>query len=1233
MRVFLSCTLTGFVIGAGALASSGAPKPPAQKQAVVAAPDFNAEVRPILASHCFKCHGPDDKKRMAGLRLDLRDAAIAPAGSGKRAVVPGKPAASELIRRILASDSGVMPPAHTKNPLSPVEKQILNRWVATGAEYRQHWAFVAPKQASLPPVKLKSWPRNPIDYFVLSRLEKEVLRPSPEADRYTLLRRVSLDLIGLPPTPEETDAFVNDKSPDAYEKVVDRLLASPRYGERWARRWLDLARYADTNGYEKDRARSIWPYRDWVINALNDDMPFNQFTVEQLAGDLLVREALKKPGSGGEASYAHLPPSLQSKLIATGFHRNTMLNEEGGIDPLEYRFHAMTDRVSTTATTWLGLTVGCAQCHTHKFDPIPHREYYQFFAFLNNADEPEIDVLKPDLEAKRTTLLAAIDAREKALASRFPAEGEYRWSTPQVVSTSAQSRALFAPQSDGSLLVSGTNPETDTYTVTLNASSGSFGALRLEAIPDPSLGHNGPGRTPHGNFVLSEISVKVAPKDRPEAARVVKLARAEADFSQDTFPAGNAIDGNPATGWAIHGPDPWNVRRTATFYFQEPVKLDGGQWTVELAQQHGMQHTLGRFRLSLGELSGDTRPLEARRQENLERKFKEWQTREAARAVRWTVLRPTSAKSNLPLLTVQPDDSVLASGDQTKRDVYDLGLRTDLKGITAIRLEALPDDRLPKHGPGRIFYEGPFGDFHLSEVTLTSGGKPVKISRATQTFGSSAQATLDGNPQTGWSINGGQGQAHAAVFDLAEPLADASDLNFQLLFERYFAAGLGRFRISVTNDPRSAEAAFPAEVEKTLLIPEGSRTAEQRDQLLRYFLSVAPELAGERDEIKKLRAQVPQPPTTLVMSERPAENPRPTFIHNRGEFLQPTEKVEPGTLGVLHPLPKDAPRNRLTFARWLVDPRNPLVGRVTVNRQWAAFFGQGIVRTLEDFGYQGAPPTHPELLDYLAAAFSGVSGSSSAKGNPEPGTRNPELNWSLKKLHRLIVTSATYRQSSRVTPDLLAKDPQNRLLTRGPRFRMEAEMIRDAALKESGLLTDKLGGPSVFPPQPPGVTSEGTYGALAWTPSTGEDRYRRGLYTFTKRTAPFAMTLTFDGPSGEACVARREVSNTPLQALTLLNDTVFTETAQALGKLIAARSGSVEAKVDYLFRRCLTRPPSPDEVTVLIRYYDTQKTRLDKKELNAEALAGHSGEGASDIAAWTLVARSLLNLDEAVTKE
>jgi hypothetical protein len=435
-----------------------------------------------------------------------------------------------------------------------------------------------------------------------------------------------------------------------------------------------------------------------------------------------------------------------------------------------------------------------------------------------------------------------------------------------------------------------------------------------------------------------------------------------------------------------------------------------------------------------------------------------------------------------------------------------------------------------------------------------------------------------------------------------------------MVFEQYYSAGLGRFRISVTTDTRPIDASnLPAQIEELLLIPAAQRSAEQRDKLLRHYLSIAPELATERDAIRKLENQLPAYPTTLVMAERPASETRPTHIHERGEFLKPTDRVEPGVLSMLPPFPKDTPRDRLTFARWLVAPDNPLVGRVTMNRQWAAFFGRGIVRTTEDFGFQGDPPTHPELLDWLAVEF-------------------VKRGWSMKQMHRLIVTSATYQQASQATLDKLEKDPQNKLLARGPRLRLEAELVRDAALTMSGLLASKVGGSSVFPPQPPGISSEGAYGALPWTVSPGADRYRRGLYTFSKRTAPFAMFGTFDAPSGEACVARREVSNTPLQALTLLNDSVFVEAAQALGRSTAANSGTVETKALELFRRCLVRPPNEAELKMLTDFYRAQKTRIDNKEVDARAVAGLGDGDARERAAWTAVARVLLNLDETITK-
>lgn len=1005
----------GFV---GAFAVAG--RPVAARGPESTGPDFTRDVRPILSEHCFKCHGPDDAARKANLRLDLREAAIGKADSGSLPIVPDKPEASEVVRRIFSSDADeMMPPPAANKPLTDAKKKILRDWIAAGAEYKAHWAFVPPKTSAPPNVGHSNWPRNAIDEFILARLEKAGLSPSPEADRYTLARRVSLDLIGLPPTPEEVDTFVNDPSPDAYERLVDRLLASPHYGERWGRRWLDLARYADTNGYEKDRARSIWPYRDWVLDAVNADMPFDKFTIEQIAGDML-------------------PHATVADRIATGFHRNTMLNEEGGIDPLEFRFYAMVDRVNTTGVVWLGLTVGCAQCHTHKFDPIPQRDYYRMMGLLNNADEIDVDVPKSDLVRRRLAIDKKIAAAKADLPNRFPPGGQ----------------------------------------------------------------------------------------------------------------AGRA---------------------------------------------------------------------------NFDKKFDEWNRTESARAVRWTNLHPVSATSNLPHLTVQSDDSILASGDQSKSDRYKIVFENLPTEITALRLEALPDDSLPQHGPGRVFYEGPFGDFELSELTAAVDGAPVRFKSAAQSFASNpigAAAAIDGSPLTSWTINKGQGRSHAAVFILDQPLKNAKRLSLEMLFEYYYPAGLGHFRVSAATGPIGADRqVLPPKVDDILAIPVAKRSAQQQAFLAGHFASIAPELQAERKKIEKLRDSEPALPTSLIMSERPPQNPRPTYVHKRGEFLQPTERVEPQVPSMFAPTSKDRPHNRLEFARWLVDAQNPLVGRVTMNRQWQAFFGRGLVRTTEDFGFQGTPPTHPELLDWLAIEF-------------------VRHKWSLKAMHRLIVTSATYRQSSHLTPESAAADPENKLLSHMPRLRLEAELVRDSQLKSSGLLTEKIGGPSVFPPQPNSVTTEGTYGGLVWNVATGPDRYRRSLYTFSKRTAPFAMLSTFDAPSGEACVARREVTNTPLQALTLLNDAMFVEFAQGLARDVVTKSdGRPEQIARKLFRRALTRPPEQQELAALIAFQEKTLERLrhdsdDAKKL-APAAVSKAGAGTdrATLASWTAVARTLLNLDEAITKE
>ena len=949
--------------------------------------DFSRDIRPILSNYCFKCHGPDEGDRQGGLRLDVRAAAISALDSGTTAIVPGKTVESALVQRIVSDDPDLkMPPPSSNKQLSDAQKAMLRNWVAEGADYQPHWAFVKPQHSVPPAVEGSVSPvQNPIDSFLGQRLQREGLAMSPEADRMTLVRRAYLDLIGILPTPEEADAFVNDASPNAYELLVDRLLASPHYGERWARRWLDLARYSDSNGYEKDRTRSIWPYRDWVINALNADMRFDQFTIRQIAGDML-------------------PGATIDDMVATGFHRNTMLNEEGGVDPLEFSFLSNVDRVGTTATVWLGLTMACAQCHTHKYDPISHKEFYQFMAFFDQAEEPMIEVPQPDLAVRRAELESQIAAIETSLA---------------------------------------------------------------EKLPDRS-------------------------------------------------------------------------------------------------------------------------------------RFDQWVEQASHKAIDWTILEPIKMASNLPRLERLEDNSILASGDQTKRDVYDISLANNQRpSIRAIRLEAIPHPSLPSGGPGREYYgEGVYGDFFLSKFTAAVQGTSIKLASVIQTVGD-AKGILDDVVETGWSIGGHVGQPQIAIVTLAEPIGNATQIDLQLIFEKYQASALGRFRISVTGDPRPLETIqYPTDVEAILCKPTADRTDAERGRLFNYYLTIAPELEPERAKVAELRKQLPKYPTTLAMKQRPADRYRPTQRHHRGEFLQPQEAVGAGTLEVLHALPQDAPRDRLAFAKWLVDRENPLVGRVTMNRHWAAFFGHGLVRTTEDFGTQGELPSHPELLDWLAVEFM-------------------DHGWSQKVMHKLIVMSATYRQSSRLNSDLLQRDPQNRLYARGPRVRLEAELVRDSFLAAAGLLGHKLNGPSVFPPQLNSITTEAAFVPMEWKVSEGEDRYRRSLYTFSKRSAPFAMYSTFDAPSGEACLPRRDISNTPLQALTLLNDAMFFETAQVLGQRYATTDGAMETRAADVFRRCLTRPPEADELAELVKFLQEQRVRFP----NDESLV------------WTMLVRTILNLDEMIVKQ
>ncbi len=1184
--------------------------------------DFVKHVQPILQTSCVECHSADNKK--GRLRLDAKQFAFAGGQSGE-VIAKGKSDGSTLVRRV-RGEGGEKQMPFKRSPLPEEQIRILKAWIDQGADWpdgvdgvvkeeKHHWSFVKPVRAEPPAVKQGGWVRNPIDAFVLARLEKEGLAPSPEAAKNELIRRLSLDLIGLPPTLAETDAFLADQSPDAYEKLVDRLLASPHYGERWARQWLDAARFADTNGYEKDRPRNVWPYRDWVINALNRDLPFDRFAIEQIAGDMM-------------------PNATPEQIIATGFHRNTLLNEEGGIDVEEFRFKALVDRIETTSKTWLGLTFQCAQCHNHKYDPVTQKEYYRLFAMLNNADEPEFQLPDAAIAAKRAEIAAQAERLEANLANEFPAEPqEVKWTALQPEKLKAASGATLTASGDGAVLASGASAPTDAYKFQVHGDFAGVTALRVETLTDPSLPKNGPGRAPNGNFFLSELKVTASAAGEKKG-RPVAISVALADVAQKDCAATLAIDGNPGTGWAIDdGSGALNQNRTATFQLAQPI--GAGVKTLSFTiDQNLPAHALGKFRVSAGRpmLSSDGSEALVAKRSRLHKQLAEWEKQAAAKAGRWTVVRPGKMTSRgHATMTTQPDGSVLVTGDWPNNDVYTLELSTELSGVTGIKLEVLPDESLPENGPGRAPLHAT-GDFMLSEFEVSAAPangelQPVKPSKASHSFASqnrSAEAALDGRADTGWSIGPRTGEPHQAVYALPAGVGGAGGTKLLVTLTQQYIhqTTIGRFRISVTTDAQPAAASeLPPEAEAILATTApADRTAEQQKRIEKEFLRFTPELALHRQKIAELRKSMPQFQRTLAMRERDPKNARVTHLYHRGEFLQPRDAMTPGVPGILHPLPSGTPANRLGLAKWLVDENNPLVGRVVMNRAWASFFGRGIVNTVEDFGMMGEPPSHPELLDWLATEFI-------------------RQRWSMKAMHRLLVTSATYRQDGRVTPALLQRDSGNVLLARGPRNRVEAEMVRDLALSVSGLLDQRVGGPSVYPPQPAGV-SEQSYDVTPWPTSTGGDRWRRGLYTYLKRTSPHPTMLTFDAPPGDTSCVRRVKSNTPLQALTLLNDTVFVEASQALARRILKDSPARDpaSRLRFVFRLCTGREPLGDELAELTAFLDTQLARFKDGSANAGAVAASEAlpmpkdANATELAAWTVLARALLNLDETITK-
>jgi mono/diheme cytochrome c family protein len=1009
--------------------------------------DYNRDIRPILSDNCFACHGPDPKQRKAKLRLDTREGTLAELRGGGHAVVPGKLDDSVLIERITADDPSMrMPPAKSRKRLSESQIDLLRRWVAQGAPFSAHWSFAAPKRPSLPPVKNTSWPRDPVDRFILARLEQERLQPSPEADKTTLIRRVTLDLTGLPPTPAEVDAFLKDTSPDAYEKVVDRLLKSPRYGEHRARFWLDAARYGDTHGLHLDNYREMWPYRDWVIAAFNANKPYDQFLTEQLAGDLLPNPTL-------------------DQLVATGFNRCHVTTSEGGSIEEEVYVHNVLDRVETMGTVFMGLTVGCCRCHDHKFDPIKSKEFYQLFAFFNNLDGPALD-------------------------------GNAALPAPTVrVPTAEQSAALERLDQ------------------------------KIAAI-------------------RKQIESEVARIQYDESADVKvpeQAARAEYVWIDDAIPPGakSSSDGGVNGQWTFV------TRPKHPVYSGEKASMR----TATGLSQHFFEKASPGLRVGAGDalfahvyLDPANPPKEIMLQ---------WNTGDWKHRAYW-------------------GENLIDWGRDNSGERRRLG-------------------SLPKKG-----------EWVRLEVDAEKVGlKPGMVIN-------------------GWAFTqfGGTVYWDKAGIVTRTPQGDQP---FHTL-SAWLAVQRG-----------TGGAGLPRPIQQIVQLDPTKRTDEQKKHLRDYFLenaytptraTFAP-LHRQLEEVDKERAKLEKEmPATLIFKER--SEPRPSYVLKRGEYDQRGEQVGRDTPKFLPPLPEKAKRDRLVLAQWLLSPDHPLTARVQVNRLWQQLFGVGLVRTTEDFGSQGEPPSHPELLDYLAVQYR-------------------DEGWDLKRMLKRLVLSATYRQSSRVTKDRLARDPENRLLSRGPRFRLDAEMLRDQALFVSGLLVEKAGGPSVKPPQPAGLWEAVGYtgsNTKNFVPDRGHEKvHRRSLYTFWKRTAPPPEMNTFDAPSRESCIVRRERTNTPLQALLLMNDPQYVEAARTLAQRVLKEGGSTpEERVTLLFRLTTARCPDAKEMAETLSTYRDHLATFTRDVAKAKQLIA-VGElkpdaklNPSELAAWTMIANLLLNLDEVINK-
>ena len=1030
--------------------------------------EFSRDIRPLLADKCFACHGPDKEERKARLRLDTR-ADLFKKTRRRSNVVAGKPDESELFRRLVDEDEDErMPPAESGKSLTKEEIELVRRWIEQGAEWQGHWSLITPTRPALPEVEKADWVHNPIDRFTLARLEASKLTPNGEAERRTLVRRVTFDLTGLPPTPEEVAAFLADDKPGAYERLVDRLLASPHYGEHLARFWLDGARYGDTHGLHLDNFRSMWPYRDWVIRAYNENKPFDEFTIEQLAGDLLPNPTL-------------------AQRVATGFNRCNVTTGEGGSIDEEYYVRYAVDRVETTSTVFMGLTAGCAACHTHKFDPLTQKEFYELFAFFNNITEramdgnrsevpPIVRVPMPDAQRKIDAANARVGELETKLASELAAaEKAYEsWLT------SAERSSAKAPPPPPGLVahfpLDESGPE---YRCSIDPKR--VGKLRGTA-------KTGPGK--HGQaYVEAGGHIEFADTDRGGAG--------DWDTS-DAFSYGAWIRSNGKANGALFA------------RMDDRVSFNG--WDLYISNRKYFMHLIHKWPgVALRENSGD-------------------------------IIKPNVWEH----VFVTYDGSGTPEGYRLYVDGKEVATTVDPNTLAGKPIRA--------------------------KVPLTVGQRYTK------------------------------GRTKGVEID---------DIR---LFSRELSAN------------EVAQLAGTDPLPSLLAIPREKRNEAQKKTLRDYFFrEVHPASKKIQAEIAKLRATIStesgRSATTLVMEER--KTPRGAYVLFRGRYDQRREKVEPGTPAALPPLPEGAPRNRLGYARWLVHRDHPLTARVAVNRYWQQKFGIGIVRTSEDFGSQGEPPTHPKLLDWLAVEF-------------------VESGWNIKALQKLLVMSATYRQSSRVEEKSHAIDPENRLYARGPRFRLDAEMLRDQALYAGELLVDRVGGPSVKPPQP-----DGLWYAVGYTSSNtarfkadaGDKIFRRSLYTFWKRTSPPPQMTTFDAPSREACTVRRERTNTPLQALLLLNEEQYFESARSLAQIGVQRGlASPKEIASFLFERVTIRPPSAEDLEDLLATYRSTRALFasDPEAAKATIRVGSTKPDpkldAVELAAWTMVASLILNLDEVITK-